>query len=263
MDLLATSTNPEKDLATDAELQKKRIEAENYGQMKSFKLLVIEQGWSPSEAIAESEKATALTDETREKIQTYYSTKREINSPEKMAQLRKIYIAVDKGEMTAEEVDKVVMDFALTKQQERRALEYVENGGQVGSMKYSEVQRVYKQLTGAKDMPDGFFEDVGTFLEPGKPANEANVRRAISTMIMSGNLEEKSWYTLGLARKGVSYSDAVNDGKAQTWTPSLASTHEDIAAKALKASGIAEPTEAQMQDWWMKNKMQTAKAGEK
>lgn len=237
-------------------MRKAAYEAEQYTLLVDFTKTVAEKGMSPLQAINEAHAIKGISDENLAKLEKFYTSNRNVDSPEKRTAAQSVLVQIDKGELDRQKLDLFIMNNALTEKQEKQVNKYFEDNGKEGSYfakaSFSKVGSLYKNLTKKKDFSFEQYEDLANYMPDGKSVNDATLRTALSRYIMDG---EKAGGGMGYG-EDMPYPEAKDVGHGANWLPDLKSKQKEEAAKGMKAAGIENPSGLQMRNWWRVNKLE-------
>ena len=210
--------------------------------VSDFRQKMLNEGQSPSYVLSKIGTIEGLNEKSQKELREFYSTERDKDTPEKRLLVMQAMVDIDtKTIRTNDELEKVVFTGALTSGQAKELSAYLEKGGQFAdfNLSYSKAAAEYKRVnpwfSGKLSLED--FKKTFAYLEPGKPVNEATLRKAFANMAMDGEGEGK-WYKLG-ASENLTYQEAVEKKQGDIWLPELSRAERAEYGEILKNKGLA------------------------
>ncbi|WP_300907592.1 hypothetical protein [uncultured Desulfovibrio sp.] len=169
--------------------------------------------------------SSQASEEAKKKAVELFNGKLEENelNMRAMNELREVIDAHERGgkPMTQDEVFAFAYDRRLTTSQTKDALKYLENGGNLGELKQSDVNNAWQALQAEKggkaekkNVPIWLYGAVRQMLPPGKDVNSAELRKLTARAIMEGTVEGRVW-----GRNSRKYGQALVEGTVDTFEP--------------------------------------------
>jgi hypothetical protein len=135
------------------------------------------------------------------------------------------------------DIDAFAFDKTLTDTQIEKARKYLSEGGNLGNLKFSTVERIYKSMTKSKSMPEEFYDLVQQNIEPGKPVTEDSLRKVIANLGMDGVSKSDAWYH-PLGWRSETYQSAQEAGRGKEFLPDVPSEDYARIKSILEEKGI-------------------------
>ena len=135
-----------------------------------------------------------------------------------MRALDELRLKIDQGEkngqpMSKDEIYSFAHDRRMTIAQIKSAFAYLEDGGNRGKLKQSDVNAVYRELNAGKevkekDIPAWLFEAVSQELEAGKPPTRRELKTLMARLLISGTVPGRLF-----GRNSIQFGEAVVKGQ--------------------------------------------------
>ncbi|MDR1947623.1 MAG: lytic transglycosylase domain-containing protein [Desulfovibrio sp.] len=138
------------------------------------------------------------------------------------------------------DIDAFAFDNSLTDAQIEKARAYLKDGGNIATVTFSKVERIYKNMGKMgrdKAMPDEFYDLVIGQIEPGKPVHEDQLRKIIANVYMDGESRTQSQFYWGYG-EDETYREALESGRGDTWLPDVDAENRKRIIAELKEKGI-------------------------
>lgn len=126
--------------------------------------------------------------------------------------------------MTRDEVYAFAYDRRMTTEQTKKALTYLDEGGNAGQLKQTSVNEAFLTLNPDKkkaDVPEWMYEAVRMQLQQGgggKALTPALIRQYVSRALMDGSVRN-GWF--GQWDRSTPYGEALTEGNAADWMPDM------------------------------------------
>lgn len=126
--------------------------------------------------------------------------------------------------MTRDEVYAFAYDRRMTTEQTKKALTYLDEGGNAGQLKQTSVNEAFLTLNPDKkkaDVPEWLYEAVRMQLQQeggGKALTPALIRQYVSRALMDGSVRN-GWF--GQWDRSTPYGEALTEGNAADWMPDM------------------------------------------
>jgi hypothetical protein len=210
--------------------EERRADAEKGRQVRQFRELARNEGWTPAQAVGNLARAEGLSDAAREALEKDYNGQREKVTPENTRALAELRTMMDLGPekggidpSDADALDAFAWKHGLTGKQTEAAHSYAEQGGNAGKLTQTMLNDAWRRLhpdrTGnitEKTAP--LWEAVAAELEPGKAPTVEQVRKIMARLELEGETRGDFWFYAG-AGKNESYGQAKANERSNDWIP--------------------------------------------
>lgn len=201
-------------VAKEWEFQEQRQKAHDMADAMSL----YETGWKNQETptqFLQRVNASDVSEAAKKQALSMFNGKAEENELN-MRALDALRLKIDEAEragkpMSKEEIYKFAYDSRMTIGQTKDALSYLDDGGNLGKLKQTEVNSIYKALhpeVKDKNIPTWLYDAVRQMLDPGKKPTYDELKKIVARAVMNGSIPGKFW-----GRNDTTYGEALVEGK--------------------------------------------------
>jgi hypothetical protein len=251
-------------LRREFDYEERRAEAETGRQVRQFRELAGNQGWTPARAAVNLARAKGLSDAARETLEKDYNGQREKVTPENTAALAELKTMLDLGPerggiapSDTDAIDAFAWKRGFTGKQTENAHAYAEQGGNAGKLTQTMLNDAWRRLhpdrTGditARTAP--LWDAVASELDPGKVPTVEQVRKIMARLELEGETRGDFWFQAGIGRNE-SYYEAKTAERGENWVPGGEDYHR-IKAE-LERAGIEVTDERLRQAYFMEQEL--------